>query len=343
MSRPRKHDKGLPEYVRIRHGSYLYRDSKLCRVDEGEARMYEELAKRKKGGDLNRLPAAVAAYKVDHLKKLTPEVAKEHSRLLSIFADEFEDFGLDQVTSQKITQSIDNLFEGKLSAARHYKARISGFFRWCIAVKGLVEVNPCREVWVEKPLVKKTRWNDGLFWAMRDKLSPMHQCYHDLSFLLYQRTTDVRRLRRAQDLGNVIHFEPSKTVRSSGAEVDIPVTPEIREVLDRAAAISREQKVVCAFVIHTSKGTPFTRSGIHSAYRRADEELHGETPLGLSPKSLLPFAVTSAKKRYSIEQLKVGRAHRSVKTTEGYVQTHEVPVSEVRMVLPPRPRVLDKP
>ena len=155
----------------------------------------------------------------------------------------------------------------------------------------------------------------------------------------YQRTTDVRRFKRTQDQGPVIHFEPSKTLRSSGKEVDIPATPAIREVLDRAAAISKEMKIVCPFVIHTSKGAPYTRSGIHSAYRRADLELHGEDHMvGLNPKALLPYAVTSAKKLgYSMEQLKVARAHTSITTTEGYIQTHEVPVSAVMLELPKKP------
>lgn len=339
MSRPRKKDKHLPKYVRIRHGSYLYRDEKLCRVEEGEAKMYDELAKRKRLGNLDMVPAAVAAFKLDYLQTLSASARKEHARLLTLFADEFSEFRVDEVDGPAIKRSVRNLFGNKLSAARHYKARISTFFRWAITEAALVKLNPCRDVWVKKPVARKTPWTAALFWKVRDKLGPMQQCYHDLSFLLYQRTTDIRMLKRAQDLGDVIHFEPSKTAHSSGAAVDVPVTPAIRKVLDRAAAISKEWQVVCPFVIHTRQGTPFTKSGMHSAYRRADIALHGKDGmLNLNPKALLPFAVTTAKKRgATLEQIKVGRAHASITTTEGYVQQHEVPVSEVRLELPDRP------
>ena len=79
-----------------------------------------------------------------------------------------------------------------------------------------------------------------------------------------------------------------------------------------------------------------TRSGIHSAYRRADEELHTKA-IGLNPKALRPFAATMAKKLgFRLDQLQVGLAHTSQKTTEGYVQHHEVQVSEVILTLPER-------
>lgn len=90
----------------------------------------------------------------------------------------------------------------------------------------------------------------------------------------------------------------------------------------------------------TRQGASYTRSGIHSAYRRADERLHGK-PVGLNPKALRPFAATVAKKLgYRLDQLQVGLAHTSQKTTEGYVQHHEVPLSEIALTLPDRPKPL---
>ena len=338
MSRPRERDSKLPKYVRIRHGSYVYKDQKLCRVDEGESAMYDALAKRTKLMNLELVPAAVAGFKLEELSKLSSSARKEHERLLDIFADEFSDFAVAQISARDIKRSARNLYAtaGKLSAAKAYKSRISTFFRWCINEAGLCAINPCREVWLDKPRRKKTPWTDELFWAVRDKLSPMHQCYHDLSFLLYQRTTDVRTLPRAHVHDKYIHFEPSKTESSSGAEVDIKRTPEIDTVLERAAAISKEMNVVCRFVIHTSGGTAYTRSGIYGAYLRADKELHGE-PIGLNPKALRPFAATSAKHQgFSAEEIQTGLAHMSMRTTEGYIQQHEVPVSSVMLRLPER-------
>jgi len=303
--------------------------------------MYAALAKIKALPGIDMVPAAVAKFKLEYLPRLAPSTRKEHERLLDIFAVDFAEFRVELVDAPAIKRSVKNLYPDKPTAAKHYKARISTFFRWCIADVGLVKINPCSAVWLEKPVSRKTPWTPELFWAVRNKLEPMHQCYHDLSYLLYQRTTDVRQLRRQQIRDGVIHFAPSKTLRSSGKEVDIPITPAIQEVLDRAAGLSKEiakdRGVISPFVIHTRQGASYTRSGIHSAYRRADEELHGK-PIGLNPKALRPFAATMARKLgYRIDQLQVGLAHTSQRTTEGYVQQHEVPVSEVALTLPGAP------
>lgn len=348
MGRPRKHNKGLPKYVRIRNGSYLYRDKKLCRVDDGEARMYEELAKRKENGDLTMIPEAVGAFKLEYLPTLAPSSRAEHKRLLDIFADEFSEFRVQDVKPNHIKKSVRNLYlkDGKEVAGHHYKSRIATFFQWCVDEEGLIEANPAKEVRLNKNASKRTPWTVELFWKMRDHLKPMYQCYHDLSFLLYQRTTDVRMLRHSQIKNGMIHFEPSKTLKKAGTAVDIPVTPAIQEVIDRAVSLCKVRPLPGgdAYVIQTRQGASFTRSGIYSAYRRADAAIHGKDkngkPIvtGLNPKALRPFAATLAKQQgFSKEQLQTGLAHRSVKTTEGYIQSHEVPVSEVALRLPERP------
>lgn len=336
MGRPRKHNKGLPNYVRIRHGSYTYKDQKLCRVESGLAAMYDALAKRLQTMDITMVPAAVASFKRDYLPTLSPGSRPEADRRLSVLANEFEQFRVDAVTPLFIRNSIKQLYPDKPGAAGHYKATASRFFRWCVEEAGLRNDNPCREVWIKKAPKHKSKWTDELYLGIRDQVPPMHQCYMDLSVLLYQRATDVRLLRRSQRQDGVIRFEPTKTERSSSAQVDIPETPEIQVVLDRAAAISREWGVVCPFVIHTRQGTAYTRSGVYSAIRRAAEQL-GAT--GLNPKDLRPYAASRAKQQgASLEQLKIALAHTSITTTEGYVQQHTVPVSPVVVTLPEKPK-----
>lgn len=333
MSRPRKRDKHLPKYVRVRNGSYLYKDAKLCRVEEGEAAMYAALAKRIRTFDLAMVPMAVAAYKLAYLPTLSASVQKEHGRLLDVFAREFDAFRVDQVEAADIRESVRNLYGNAPHSAKAYKSRISTFFGWAISEKRLTTVNPCREVRLSAPKSKRTRWTDAEFWRVHEGLDTMKQCYHLLSFLLYQRATDIRHLKRTDIREGVIHFAPSKVAKSSGAELDVPITPAIQAVLDRAAAISREWGIVCPWVIHTRQGTAYTATGIRSAYRRLSAP---------PPKSLLPYAMQAAERRgWSRRQLQVGRGHTSITTTEHYLATHTVPVSEVVQELPPR--VLDNP
>lgn len=69
----------------------------------------------------------------------------------------------------------------------------------------------------------------------------------------------------------MIHFEPTKTAKSSGAEVDIPVTPEITAVLERARTLAKVKPGPGgdAFVIQSRSGSPYTHFGISSAIERA--------------------------------------------------------------------------
>jgi hypothetical protein len=341
--RPRKYKTGLPAYVRIKHGSYHYRGKKICRVDEGEARMYELLSKFMRDEATEAIPALVERFKKFHLRHLSPSAKKEHARLLDVFADEFGDFTIAQVTAPDVRKSCENLYADKPTAARAYKARISTFFQWSIAVEGLRADNPCREIWLRKPRSKPMLWTPELFWQMHDRLAPMQQCYHELSFLLYQRTTDVRTLQWSQVLNDVIRFAPSKVQGSTGAMVDIPLTPAIRKVLARAAEIKKQRAIDNSkivpneFVIDNSDGEAYTRSGIYSAYLRADAELHGDKAIGLNPKALLRFACQQAERRgYTVRQIQIGRAHADSSTTEGYLRADSIPVSEVMQELPER-------
>lgn len=325
----------------IRHGAYIYKyRQKLCRVDEGIAKMYDALARKLQNLDIEKIPTAVAAYKRTYLPTLKLSTRSEVNRRLDVFAHLFAKFTVAQVTPVDIRKAIKMTYSDKetgffkAGAAGHFKTVVSTFFRWCVEDAGLRTDNPCREVWLKKLPKHKSKWTDELFNAVREKLTPMHQCYIDLSVLLYQRTTDVRLLTRSQIKNGVIRFEPTKTEDSSGTEVDIPITPAIQAVLDKAAAVSKEWKVVCPFVVHTRRGTAYTRSGIYSAIMRAAKAIDAT---GLNPKDLRPYAASRAKAAgYTLEQLKVGLAHTTITTTEGYVQQHTVPVSQIVMSLPPK-------
>lgn len=346
--KPRNRDRELPRRVYAKHGSYYfvdidYRWHKLCRVDQGVARMYTELAKRLALPAADRLPAAVATFKLEYLPTLAVSTRKEHERNLDRIAEDFAAFRVAEVRPTDVSRFLKNNFHGKPTSRRHYKARLSTFFRWCVE-EGLRDDNPCRDVWVKAPPKHKSKWTDASFHAVRDKLPPMLQVYLDLSFLLYQRATDVRRLRWSQVRGKVIHFEPTKTAKSSGAEVDIPVTPEITAVLERARTLAKVKPGPGgdAFVIQSRSGSPYTHFGISSAIERAAIAVglaKKEGPAsGLTAKDLRPYATSKAKEQgYSLEELKIGLAHTSVTTTEGYVQQHSTPVSQVTLRLPRRP------
>ncbi len=373
MPRRRRKDRHLPQNVYERHGSYHFVDfkgrwRKLSRVREGEAKLYEELLKLKRAAERpNRMPEAISRFKLEHLPGLAVSTRREHERILDIFGKVFGEFDVVQVRPTDVSQILKKKWPGKATMQHHAKSRLSTFFRWCME-EGLRNDNPCRDLWVKGGAKHKSKWTHESFHAIRDVLVPTHdeskwrradgrlrddvraglmvQCYLDLSFLLYQRTTEIRRLRYSQILERerLIHFEPTKTAKSSGAEIDIPITASLETVLARARSLAKIKPGPGgdAFVIQTRSGGPYTAFGIRSAIDRAAIRAGYATAngprSGLTAKDLRAFAASCAKAQgYTLEQLKAGLAHTTITTTEGYVQQHTTPVSEVTLTLPPRP------
>jgi integrase len=339
-----KANKGLPKGVRIRHGSYTFRiggrELALCRVEEGEGALYRELAKlHAENADLASMAKAIGAFKLAYLPTLAYSTQVEHGRLLDKFAKTFEAFRVDQVKPFHIHQLLESKWPTQITARKHAKARLSTFFTWAVA-KGLRNDNPCRDLKVKDAPRHKSKWTVESYHRIREQQPPMLQCFMDLAFLLSQRSTDVRTLRWRQIDGKCIRIEPTKTQKSSGQAVLIPITPAIAEVLERAKSLGKIKPLpgADAPVIQQRDGSPYGRFGIRSAMDRAAAKA-GYPEGGYTAKDLRPFAATCAKAQgFTLEQLQVQLAHTSIGTTEGYIQQHHIPVSEVALTLPRKPK-----
>jgi integrase len=145
----------------------------------------------------------------------------------------------------------------------------------------------------------------------------MVQCYLDLSFLLYQRTTEIRRLRYSQILERerLIHFEPTKTAKSSGAEIDIPITAALEAVLSRARSLAKIKPGPGgdAFVIQTRGGALYrVRIGARLIARSRAGRGRGWPASDLAKD--LSLRRNARRRRLLIEQLKAGLAHTTITT-----------------------------
>jgi integrase len=159
----------------------------------------------------------------------------------------------------------------------------------------------------------------------------MIQCYMDLLYLLFQRGTDIRLMRVDEITPDGIAIEPTKTADSSGLKVLLPITPDIRRVLDKIKSIS---KMRSTFIIHTEHGQPYTASGVRSAFKRAAIRAGVE---GVTLKDIRSKAASDAKKQgYTTEQIQVALVHTDQATTRGYIRDQAIPVSSVAIALPKR-------
>lgn len=338
----------------------------LCAVEDGELKarnIADAILKHASigpvGGDL---PNHVETYRLEALKrrekdrpreaarvKMFEEGSKEITRAMGVVSQAFADFNVDQVMPVDIARFVDQWLGQRM--AQVYLSRLSDFFRWCVR-RGLRADNPCLNVRVEKPAKRRRYITDDEWHRVRDALmvgvdgkktqsGPMAQCYIDLCYLLYQRTTEVRLLKWTQVDFNagMIYFTPTKTERSSGLSVGVPISPEVQAVLERVKAISMGTKSISKagglhsiYVIHNRRGQPYGARGIHDAWDRACERAGVEDA---KLKDIRAKAATDAKRAgYSRSQIRVGLAHTDESMTEHYLRGRDASVSEILMPLP---------
>lgn len=329
----------------------------LCRVDEGEMRarqVAQEIFTFNSGEvTLGNLAAHITSYMEREIKKRDKEKPRDPVKLrmhqagnkdrrwrAKVIADGLGAHDVATVEPHEIADFLDQ-WEGQKMAVV-LRGDLNNFFKRAVRL-GLRNENPVLNLSVEKPQKRTVLITDEQFHAVRDALltgkddratpsGPMVQCYIDLCYMIFQRTTEIRLLRKDAIKDGMIHFKPTKTERSTGASVSVPITPEIQEVLNRAR---RCYQVSSVYVIHRSDGKPFQATGLRSAWARAAERAGVE---GVTLKDIRPMAITRAKKLgHDMKNLAVAAAHSDEKTTEGYIREQEVPVSTVTLPLPAKP------
>lgn len=330
----------------------------LCKISDGEDKA-RELARKiidhnRPDGCAGDFAERYRVYQIELLAKKNKDAPKDAARLQmfqeqikilvgigEVITDAFGAFNVGQVLPVDVAAFVDQ-WQGR-RMAQVYHSRLSDFFRWCCR-RGYRTDNPVREVTVEKPKKRSRYISDAEFHSIRDALlvgedgkptlsGKMVQCYVDLCYLLYQRTTEIRLLRWTDidEATGVIRFTPTKTERSSGASVLVPLTPAIRDVLDLARVAFSGSSL---FVIRNQYGDPYTAHGIGTAWKRACGRAGVKNA---TLKDLRAKALTDAKRDgYAIEQISVGAAHTDTSMTEHYIKRRTTPTSELLLSLPPK-------
>ncbi|WP_051083241.1 hypothetical protein [Chitiniphilus shinanonensis] len=297
LSETRIYRKGKRFYPFTAEATINPRDGKarkwhsLCAIADGEAQAREEAKRIQEhntaNGDAGNFAATWRRYVAELITKKDKSAPKDPARrkihdgniqnlryICQQIEDGFRAFDITQVLPVDIAEFVDQWSGQRM--AQVYLSRLSDFFRWRCR-RGLRSDNPTREVTVEKPPGRERYITDAEFHAIRDALlvgddgrptrsGAMVQCYVDLCYMIYQRTTEIRLLRWDQIKDDGIHFKPTKTERSSGAQVIVPLTAAIAEVLEKARIAYPIRSV---YVIHTQHGQPYTANGIGSLWKRA--------------------------------------------------------------------------
>jgi len=316
----------------------------LTRVEDGEAVLHQALAELLGQPPVRsgNMPALLQEFRKQHLPALAFEVRREYERMFDVIAKGFAQFDAAEVEPGHVITFLGN-FAGKTNTRGKYKARLSTFFSWCVLNSHTgVKVNPCREIKLSAPPKRKGKINAEIYWKIHDALSPIGKCFLELTYLTRQRPTEIRLLRESAIGAERIHFAPTKTEDSSGEEVDVLITPEIRACLERARALRPSPKVVelerrrDPYIIQTRDGDSYSKTGLYEVWRDALAAA-GLAGRNITTRDIRPFALATMEKMgIPLREIQLAAAHSTITTTEGYLDQHRERLSDVRLPLPPR-------
>jgi integrase len=351
MNRARKVNKGLPRRVYLKDGAYRFkpiekmkdpRDGKLkswitlCPIGDGEAAMLSALSKLL--GDQTITTESMVyvcrEFSATKLSKFSKEVQSQYKQFLSVIANDFEDFTVQQVTTKNCADFLRLNFKDKPNTAKKYAGLMRKLFKYTISELGLRQDNPIeqldlgdyettrREILPTHEQIKAIR-EAGLYGkdGKRTQSGPMFQCLIDMAYLCWQRGMDIRELKETQvdETNGFIRFAPSKTLKTSGKLVDIAITPAIQDVLQRAKSNKRAYEILSPYVFPTRKGTPYTRSGLFSMWDRARERAKIADEIIFKDLRALG-ATDAARKGTKIEDIQTRLVHTSTKTSQIYIK-----------------------
>lgn len=337
----------------------------LGRVSDGESEMLMALGRllQDKTVVAGSMPFICAQYKEKKLGKYSPETRATYTQYLDNIAGSFEEFTAAQVTTKECADFLRTNFADKANTARKYSALMHRLFKYAISELGLRQDNPIEQLdlgdyEVEQRSILPThdqveqirkagmtsKPRKGTEKTYETVSGPMFACLIDAAYLLWQRAVDVRMLKESQIDGDYIRFKPSKTSKTSGQTVDIYITPEIRAVLDRAIAIKKEYKIkgqplITPYVFPSTKGTPYTKSGLFSMWDRARDRLGIDKDS--TPEERIQFrdlralgATDAARNGEQKEEIRKRLAHTTTNTSEIYIKEAIPEKSSINLRLP---------
>jgi integrase len=246
--RTRKTDRHLPPCVYLKHGRYWYVKAKkwndlgtdLAEALAEYARRVEEPA----GTMPEFLERALAHHRAIRKPPLSQATLDQYRLALNTRSDVrgrkglkqvFAEFAPGQIKTLHVMAMRDagvatpNMTNRKLSLLRT-------LFDYAVAW-GEAERNPCLGVKRLREHERTRYITDDEFAAIYAKAGPRLQVIMDLQYLTGQRVNDVLRLKRKQITEDGILLSPQKTRNSTGVEMLLMWSPELRAVVERAKAL----------------------------------------------------------------------------------------------------------
>ena len=226
----------------------------------------------------DRMPSLTFAWLRDRLDGYAEKTQKEYRRECGEIDKAFVDFIPAEITPADV-YAFCKQWKDKPRMANQYRSLLSILFTYGASTEWPND-NPAKNSMTFKKGRKRDRYITdeelcaivtGALYAsddLKNRSGEMVANFIELAYETGQRVGDLLALRLSDLSDDGIFFHPSKTRNNTGVKLLIEWTPTLKACVDRCKAYG---KVKSLHVVRTLDGSPFTYSGIESAWKRACE------------------------------------------------------------------------
>jgi integrase len=318
MNRPRKKDKHLPRNVYLRSGAYYFvREGKWMPLGKSLPAALEEYARLivpEVSGGCNELLSRTLK-RLEERKELSANTLSQYAVVCKQLKFNLAKFTPDQVKGKHVAAILDHD-----RATPNMANRKLTFLRWAFAYGmtwGMCEFNPAmgQKRHIEK---KRTRYlTDEEFARIKAEANPSIRSIIDICYLTAQRISDVLAVHRQDISDRGIYFRPIKTKGSTGKQLLVRMTPDLKAAVERAKALHGNVRGLTLF--HGRGGRQLGYSGVRGAFDRACEAAGVEDA---TLHDVRAKALTDAKKQGKDNQ-KLG-GHTTEDRANRYIRDREI-------------------
>jgi integrase len=195
---------------------------------------YAKLHEQPRGGMADLIDRAYAHH--CKVKTLSDSTKDQYRKAAAVLKRKLAQFAPEQVKARHISQVQESMADTP-NMANRVTSFASTVFKY--AVKwGETEANPCRDIERLDEARRKRYLTHEEYAAIYAKAGDRLRVIMDLQYLTGQRIDDVLKLRRSQITEEGIRLKPKKTKNSTGVEMVLRWTPDLRDAVERAKALS---------------------------------------------------------------------------------------------------------
>lgn len=281
--RPRKKDRHLPACMYQKHGAYyLVRKGKWERLDSDYQAALLAYAKRTSVAALGGMPDLIDRALTHHckFKKLSTNTVDQYKIAAERLKEIFAEFEPRQVLPKHVA-AVKMDLAGTPNMCNRILSLLRIVFGYALEWQE-VDSNPCIGIKRHEEARRDRYITDAEFAALLAAASPYIRCILEMCYLTGQRIGDVLAIRLSDLSDEGVAFTQEKT----GAKLIVGMTPDLKEVIDRAKALPRKIRGLTLFCSRTGKAVSYPTVKMAFRELRQKTGIHDVTIHDIRAKSL---------------------------------------------------------